>query len=115
VAREVRARDRRGLYLWRIESGEFELVGEGVLKVCGTMILTGQGEPLAKRELDAPGHNELLELRDGDEVEVRGPLQHEQAAAGYRDSAAIEVMRGVPGNPVEIVLDRRRGPARSDV
>jgi hypothetical protein len=116
VARQVQARDRRGTYLWQIDAGDFELVSDdGVVKVTGVMMLAGAATTLALRELDAPGHNELLTLLDGDEVEVRGPLRHEQAAAGYRDSAEIEVMRGVPGNPVEIVLDRRRGPARSDV
>jgi len=116
VARQVRARDWRGTYLWRIEGGDFELcVDGGVVKVCGVMMLAGAATTLPLPELDAPGHNELLTLHDGDEVEVRGPLVREQAAAGYRDSAEIEVMRGLPGNPVEIVLDRRRGPARSDV
>jgi hypothetical protein len=116
VARQVKARDWHGTYLWQIDGGDFDLHCESaVVKVCGVMMLAGAATTLPVRELDGPGHNELLVLLDGDEVEVRGPLVHEQAAAGYRDSAEIEVIRGVPGNPVEIVLDRRRGPARSDI
>jgi hypothetical protein len=115
VALQVRARDRRGTYLWRVTASEFELVCDGgIVRVCGCLKLEGRGSddlPLELPPVEAPGWKEGLVLRDGDEVEARGPLGREQAAAGYRDAAEVEVMRGVPGNPVTIVLDRRRGPA----
>jgi hypothetical protein len=49
-------------------------------------------------------------LHDGDEVELRGPVAREQVAAGYRDAAEMDVMRGVPGRPIEV---RRLARARA--
>jgi hypothetical protein len=110
VATVVRARDRRGTYGWRLNAGEFDLVSADgrCLHVCGALSLAGKGAPLdhappslpLPAELASAGTLELLELHDGDEVELNGPSVCEQAAAGYRD--AVQMMRGLPGHPVEI-------------
>jgi hypothetical protein len=106
VAALVRACDRHGVYGWRLLLSELEVECEDRrLRVCGVVILDGEalsGETEMTLPRELPGTLERILLHDGDQVELRGPISREQAAASYRDSAEIEVMRGVPGNPVAI-------------
>jgi hypothetical protein len=106
VAALVRACDRHGVYGWRLLLSELEVeCEERRLRVCGVVILDGEpllGETELTLPRELPGTLERILLHDGDQVELRGTIAREQAAAGYRDSAEIEVMRGVPGNPVTI-------------
>jgi hypothetical protein len=106
VAALDRVADRRGTYLWRVRSRDFELETDGQrLRVAGVIVLSDEGVVVEGRlSTELPLHLpvERVLLRDGDRVEVRGRLGKEQVAASFRESAEVAVMRGVPGFPVEI-------------
>ncbi len=56
-----------------------------------------------------PGSVEETIVCDGDEVEARGTELAEQRSVGYRETAAVQVLRGTPGRPVTVAR-LRRGP-----
>lgn len=102
----LRARDRSGTYLWRIQSEDLIVItDEGArLRVCGVMHIEGDFDPIRhapELPLAAPGL-ERIRVGEGDELELRGPISREPSEAGYRESAEIEVMRGMAGAPIRI-------------
>ncbi len=119
LAALLRARSSSGTYAWQIQSSDFEvLLDEGArVRVVGSIALDGNARPLPAGEVAGalqalglpadvavPGTLELVLLRDGDAVELRGPVAREQVASGYREAAEVDVMRGAPGRPVAVSL-----------
>lgn len=123
---DIRAGQDAGLVARHTESVEFLLTcGDGTqVFVSGVLEIVAlsyqQIQPASSTELELGGHELLPEwftkggwacelgIRQGDTIEVRGPVSQEARVhplgATYRSAGAIPVLCGTPGNPVVVRL-----------